>query len=250
MAELSPGMEARLRKDEDAARIKQTIRHRQRYVPCLMPDCTERVARATEIRLCNGHLFNIWRYVDQLGSHRVEPYVFDGSPLPEEPILTLEEQELRRQALRDRARRVAHQHGMLYVMDTSDGWLKIGWTGRRFLGRINQYPPNFRFVVAVPGTRADERDAHRALKPSRIAGREWYDPTPEVVRQVNEWIARANMLKKQIETDVIATTTNPEDLAEGPLIERYEPKVYRSDAQREMARHAAHSIETRHPRIA
>ena len=39
------------------------------------------------------------------------------------------------------------------------------------------------------GTRDDERATHQQLKPSLARGREWYHPTPQVLRLVNLWRA-------------------------------------------------------------
>lgn len=68
--------------------------------------------------------------------------------------------------------------GWIYYL-LLDGKLKIGWTAN-LAQRLKSYPPHAVMVLDHPGTRADERDLHRSLAPSRIVGREWYSKTPEV----------------------------------------------------------------------
>lgn len=42
-------------------------------------------------------------------------------------------------------------------------------------------------LAIKPGTRADEADLHRQLVEHLHHGREWYNPTPEVLAVINEW---------------------------------------------------------------
>lgn len=82
--------------------------------------------------------------------------------------------------------------GTLYALDTLNGLVKLGFTSRPLWQRVAQYPPMFTVIASTPGTKADERDLHRALKPARAMGREWYYVSPEVVRTINAWITIAN----------------------------------------------------------
>lgn len=77
------------------------------------------------------------------------------------------------------------QHGepMLYAMRVADGLIKIGCSRdvserRRCLtGEL---------LAMMPGDFDSESDLHDDLAPHAHHGREWYNPTPEVIAVVNE----------------------------------------------------------------
>ena len=72
---------------------------------------------------------------------------------------------------------------MLYAMRTPDGLIKIGITSdishRR--GQLSGEILGFTF-----GEQADELAIHHSLAAHVHHGREWYNPTPEVLAVVNE----------------------------------------------------------------
>ena len=196
----SERMERRLRLDEARLPSKRT---RFRKEPCLMPDCESEVHRSNRFPLCLNHLLLVWRHVDRgetIASWQKE----EGSWTTGEPnkhVLTEDEIEAQRLAQRQRQREIATKPGTLYVLDAQNDVVKIGWTSRQLWQRLDQYPPHFRLIVSVPGTRADERDIHRSLKLSRSSGREWYSVTPQLVRQINLWIALSNTISAQCSSD-------------------------------------------------
>jgi hypothetical protein len=66
-----------------------------------------------------------------------------------------------------------------------DDKVKVGWTSN-LEQRMKSYPPHSRLLVTYPGSRADERDLHRTLATSRVAGREWYERTPHIETTIRE----------------------------------------------------------------
>lgn len=173
----------------------ETKRRRVRTNPCAIPGCPHSSYRINQFPLCTDHLLRVWKLVE--GDFQLRLNEFRLPTEAPSPVLTVAEQEARTLARRQKLREVAAARGFLYVLDSRDGLVKIGWTGRDLWARLNDYPPTFELIVAIRGTRADERDVHRGLKLSRRKGREWYEPTPEVVRLINEWITIRNVAVAQ-----------------------------------------------------
>ncbi len=192
-------MERRLQRHE---LVSSGPRKRMRKVGCCIPDCVAEVYRSNLFPLCINHLLRIWKIVD--GMERPSPWALPESTIwatgDASHVVTEEEVEARRLAARQRQREIATTPGTLYVLDTANDTVKIGWTKRGLWQRLDEYPPHFRLIVSVPGTRADERDVHRSLKMFRAAKQEWYFVKPEVVRQINSWIALKNTIDAQTST--------------------------------------------------
>lgn len=182
--EFSPEFEARLQREErkaaQEAAERESRRLRRRQTECCIPDCSTMSERRGEFPICGPHLVKIWARVDE--SRRMDA-----------DLLAAQEVAAARYAESIASRRdSAPVRGRIYALDTRDGLIKIGWTKDLWL-RMRQYPPTFRLIASCAGTRADETAIHRALRPSKVSGREWYDVTPEVVRQVNQIIALENV---------------------------------------------------------
>ena len=126
--------------------------------------------------VCTMHGVQIWGHVekarDKTGFHVAEAV---------ERHLTREERqaELNAQALR-----ATRAEGEIYFLALDDK-VKVGWTSN-LEQRMKSYPPHSRLIVTYPGSRADERDLHRTLATSRVAGREWYERTPHVMSTIRE----------------------------------------------------------------
>jgi len=202
----SPEFEESIQRQERITARKNGPRKRVRTKPCCIPECVTKVNRSNKFDLCLNHMLLVWTHVE--GKHfdrfdwwEVEDSTWSKSRTPvSDELLTIEERELRAAAKREQARRSSSKRGHLYVMDTQSGLVKIGWSGH-LDRRMAQYPPTFDQIVSVPGTRGDERDVHRSLKHARGMGREWYYLTPEVVRQINQWIVQANIKRQQAHSD-------------------------------------------------
>lgn len=191
----SDRFEQRLAVDE-ARNAKRT---RVRKTQCVMPRCGSEVHRRNQFPLCMNHLLLVWKSVDS-GEDISEWTKENGTWLfkvDHSHVVTEEEMEAKRLASRQKLRVAATAPGTLYALDTGAGTVKLGWTGRPLHQRINEYPPHFRLIVSVPGTRADERDVKRSLKIFLSDGAEWYNVAQEVVRQINTWIALANTIAAQ-----------------------------------------------------
>lgn len=201
---LSPSMEHQLQREERISAVRNASRTRLRKVECCLPDCTASVYRSNLFPLCIDHLLRVWRLVDDMP--QPSPWAMPASmelipkAVDTAHVVTEEELEAKRLASRQRQREIATTNGTLYVLDTGNDTVKIGWTKRDLWQRLNEYPPHFRLIVSVPGTKADERDVHRSLKLFRAAAQEWYFVKPEVVRQINTWIALANTINAQAAT--------------------------------------------------
>jgi len=119
--------------------------------------------------VCTPHGVQIWAHVET---------VRDKSGFAE--LVDVERDRMQRQA-QDNARAVAatRARGWIYFLELDDK-IKVGWTSN-LENRIKSYPPHARMVVEYPATRADERDLHRTLRQSLVAGREWYARTPQVL---------------------------------------------------------------------
>lgn len=113
--------------------------------------------KARDMIVCNDHARQIWASVQHaaMDGHPIPMY----KPAPPEP-----------------------PDSWIYFLKL-DAKIKIGWTSN-YIQRMRAYPPHAEVLVRHHGTRADERDLHRSFKPSRAAGREWYHPTPELMRHI------------------------------------------------------------------
>jgi hypothetical protein len=89
----------------------------------------------------------------------------------------------------------------LYAARMSSGVVKFGFTAGLLSSRIDQLAGDARdageqfdrLIAIHHGTKADERALHRSLAGHRSHGREWYNPTPEVMAVVNDWRAALGM---------------------------------------------------------
>lgn len=204
-------------------------RTRVRTTDCVMPDCEREAHRGNRFPLCVNHLLLIWKHVEsgetvsdwQKDAHAGWPSANDAIAAH---VATADEVEARRLAARQKQREIATAPGTLYALDTREGNIKIGWTGRSLQERLGGYPPHFRVIISVPGTRADERDVHRSLKMFRSAKREWYRPEGEVVRQINTWIALSNTIEVQRARDAqeLYGHANPSHMFRPALLPRFE----------------------------
>lgn len=178
--------------------------HKISIRPCCIPDCDTEVRPSNTFPICAEHMLRIWKLVSgepslgrDLLNQRSEAWNVPTT-------LTVEEQEIRRLAARAKQRELATTMGTLYALDTRDGLVKLGYTKRDLWQRLAEYPPTFRLIVSVPGTKADERDVHRSLRMFRagVTGNEWYELAGEVIRQINLWISQANIITQQAASDL------------------------------------------------
>lgn len=134
---------------------------------CPIPRCKDSITENGMV--CSRHGVQIWAHVET---------VRDKSGFRDE--VKRQRDRMERQA-EENARAVAatRAHGWIYFIEL-DEKIKVGWTSD-LEQRMRAYPPHAKFILKYPGSRADERDLHRTLKLSRVAGREWYARTPQVL---------------------------------------------------------------------
>jgi len=83
-------------------------------------------------------------------------------------------------------------NGLLYAVRFPDGTIKIGHTVRiaeRLTQLISEGGGRPEVLAIKAGTVEDEQALHDSLAAHVRRGREWYNPTPEVIALVNEWRA-------------------------------------------------------------
>lgn len=74
---------------------------------------------------------------------------------------------------------------LIYAVRTNDGLVKIGGSAD-IVNRLDHIKGGVSEILAIkPGTRHEERDIHRALSGHATDGREYYLPTPSVLKVVN-----------------------------------------------------------------
>lgn len=141
---------------------------------CAIPGCPD--GTTIKALVCTAHGVQIWAHVESVrsktGFHVAEAV---------ERHLTREERQAELNAQAVRATRAV---GDIYFLALDDK-VKVGWTSN-LEQRMKSYPPHSRLIVTYPGSRADERDLHRTLATSRVAGREWYERTPHIMATIRD----------------------------------------------------------------
>lgn len=139
---------------------------------CPIPGCKrETTPRAL---VCTAHGVQIWAHIES---------VRDRSGFAE--LVDIESDRMQRQAeVNARAVAATRARGWIYFLALDDK-IKAGWTSD-LAQRLKGYPPHAEVLVRYAGTRADERDLHRTLRQSRVAGREWYAKTPQVMAYIDD----------------------------------------------------------------
>lgn len=101
--------------------------------------------------------------------------------------------EARKQAVAEnvleahRTRRMERQDGHLYAL-RANGLIKVGWS-REVDRRLRAYGPDVEVLAVWPGTRQDETNLHRQLRPALAAGREWYTDGPITQSFIDEMVS-------------------------------------------------------------
>jgi hypothetical protein len=80
---------------------------------------------------------------------------------------------------------------VVYAIRTSEGTIKIGHT--RNLDMRRYQVGSVEVLAFQPGTFDDEQRIHAGLVDQRHHGREWYNPTPEVLAVVNDMRQRIGL---------------------------------------------------------
>lgn len=143
---------------------------------CLVPGCGETPSshwadlydRNPDYRLplCTRHQAVVWKSVER---DKANPAVLAATTILDE----LENQDRAvDQHKRDKEEHLKRTAGDLYFIKLN-GLIKVGWT-RDLPTRIKSYGASVEVLCHYPGSRDDETNLHRQLKPARARGREWY----------------------------------------------------------------------------
>lgn len=90
-----------------------------------------------------------------------------------------------KRVLADALRAIQADGLLIYAVLTKDGLVKIGAT-RDLAQRRHRINGGTAQILAIkPGTRADELAIHHSLRGHAVEGREYYLPTPAVLKIVN-----------------------------------------------------------------
>lgn len=87
-----------------------------------------------------------------------------------------------------KAERKARIDGHIYFVRLN-GLVKAGWSGD-VAERLRAYGPDVEVLCVYPGTRDDETNLHRQLRPVLARGREWYQDGPVVADFVAQAVAQ------------------------------------------------------------
>lgn len=135
---------------------------------CPIPGCIFTLTE--DAFVCWQHSLQIWERV------QTQHLKSAGSAITTE---SADERAARQADERKRRTQTSLSPGWIYFLELDDK-IKVGWTSN-LENRLKSYPPHARMVVHYPATRADERDLHRTLRLSLVAGREWYSRSPQVL---------------------------------------------------------------------
>lgn len=102
----------------------------------------------------------------------------------------IEREKAKRVEIHDQAKaeRKARIDGHIYFVRLN-GLVKAGWSGD-VAERLRAYGPDVEVLCVYPGTRDDETNLHRQLRPVLARGREWYQDGPVVADFVAQAVAQ------------------------------------------------------------
>lgn len=146
---------------------------------CIVPGCggslimygkvrnrRDRRDPSLELPICYTHAAVIWNELASLHTRQgdfIDAIADVNQRLAEREVREREESKARRQARED---------GEIYYIRLN-GLVKVGWS-RDFYVRLRAYGPDVEVLCHYEGTRSDETNLHRQLRPALARGREWY----------------------------------------------------------------------------
>lgn len=121
--------------------------------------------------LCDDHVLHAWSVVE--GEQRI--------------ILEREQAKLTEARLAETRHERLTTAGHIYYIRVGDH-IKVGYA-KNLSSRLMAYPPTATLLASHPGTRKDEQALHSMFTVHRVGGREWYNPTPEILAHIDRVIA-------------------------------------------------------------
>lgn len=165
----------REREERDARALRQQAAERRerrnaaiRWNTCLVPECDDPPSSGlpedidVRLPLCPYHETMAWRTVQW---YHDRPTLIKASEQLAAEAAEREEAE--------RQRRLANRDGHIYYLRTN-GLIKVGWS-RSIQDRLRAYGPEVEVLCYHAGSRDDETNLHRNLRPYLARGREWYE---------------------------------------------------------------------------
>lgn len=157
---------------------------------CLVPGCGKRPSflgrgerdHTKALPLCANHLSVACVQGDTL--HRAGGLIADATVR----YLAYRDAQERARIEAEKRDHLARTDGMIYFVRLN-GLIKAGWS-RDLRSRLRAYGPDVEVLAHFPGTRDDETNLHRHLRPNLAKGREWYHDNAAVRRFVDEAVAR------------------------------------------------------------
>lgn len=148
--------------------------------------------------LCKEHAYDMWKKVDvskdldhAYALHEYREYTRDADQRYED---ALEQQRQEDEALKAEWRRKAeedeklwnseHRPGHIYYLKVG-AHIKIGFS-TYVPERLKSYPPDSELLAQHPGTPLVERRIHHKFLHLLAHGREWFNPSDEIMRHVRD----------------------------------------------------------------
>lgn len=133
-----------------------------------------------ELPICHPHAAVVWNGLVEFHAKRGEFA---------EAIADVNERVAARsagEATERKERHLSRTDGEIYYLRLN-GLIKVGWS-RCFYDRLKAYGPDVEVLAHYEGTRSDETNLHRQLRPALAKGREWYHDCDIVQAFVKEAI--------------------------------------------------------------
>lgn len=184
--------EERRRRAQAAAQRRERRNAAIDWATCLVPECDDSpisgLPEDSDIRLplCCYHETMVWRTVQR----------YEGRPDVIEASQQLAAESAERSA-EARRRHLAKQEGHIYYIRLN-GLIKVGWS-RDVDARLRAYGPDVEVFTFHPGTRTEETDLHRNLRPFLARGREWYEDCP-AMRDIIAKVVERHGSRRTIDT--------------------------------------------------
>lgn len=121
--------------------------------------------------LCLTHATVVWRQVQAVNG---DPTVIETTHMLREKARARQSEEHEKA----KVAKLADLNGDIYFVRVGD-LIKVGWS-REVWNRVKSYGASAEVLCCYPGTRNDETNLHRQLRPALAKGREWYHDGPVI----------------------------------------------------------------------
>lgn len=204
--------ERAMRREEAEKRQRDArINHGIDWSVCLVPGCGDELVtygrlqherpeqrdHETVLPLCTRHLSVAYQQAN---------YRANDALMVKANTLLLEQKAAKRKALEKQITEEWRQRtdGDIYFVRLN-GLVKVGWS-RDVDQRLRAYGPDVEVLAIYPGSRDDETNLHRQLRPVLARGREWY----EDCKIIADFVAQA--IAKHGEPEVYSSWTRPKQI--------------------------------------